>query len=526
MSYKVLYRKYRPKAFSDVVGQNQVTQTLKGELEAGRIAHAYLFTGSRGTGKTTCAKIMSKAVNCLNLQDGDPCNVCENCVGIDNGTIMDVMEIDAAGNNRVDDVRSLIEEVAFTPSRTKYRVYIIDEVHELSTAAFNALLKTLEEPPPHAIFILATTEVQKLLSTILSRCQRFDFRRITPDDIAGRLELIAEKENVYIDHDAALLIARIADGGMRDAISILDQCIGRSKEIDCGVVEETAGIVGRQHVFSLTNAILSGECSVAIQIISDLYDSSKDLSKLCEELTNHFRYLMLVKTMGDDKGSIVMSEDELSSLKEQAVGMPLSMIIHSLDSFQRTLDKMRYSNQRIELEMTFVRLCSPELDNTSDALIRRIEALEQRKFTVSATDSIKELRKAAAEVDNTPKSNISSDIIKLSENAQPFTDWAEVIHQMKNVSMTVGMAFAKSNAYISGDYVLVDGTDMVFEYLRSNPQYKDNLRDAIFAITGKNYRLGPYRGKKVSEKKDATDPCDELIKKANDAGIKVNIKEE
>ena len=523
MSYKVLYRKYRPKTFSDVVGQEQITETLKSELVSGRIAHAYLFTGSRGTGKTSCSKIMAKAVNCLDLQNGDPCGVCENCVAIDNGTLLDVMEIDAAGNNRVDDVRALIDEVTYTPVKAKYRVYIIDEVHELSSSAFNALLKTLEEPPEHAIFILATTEVHKLLATILSRCQRFDFRRITPNDIALRLEYIAEKEGAYIDHDAAVMIAQIADGGMRDAISILDQCIGRNKQIDLGVVGDTAGIVGREHLFELTNCIIEKNTAQAIVVISQLHEKSKDLRKLCEELTNHFRHLMLVKTMGDKPGMIIMSENELEQLKEQAMSMPISMIIHGLDSFQRTLDKMRFSNQRIELEMAFVRICTPELDNSFDALIRRVEALESRKIPmVSLKEEVSQ--KTAKSIQNEiPKEKNFAEIDKLSENAVEFNQWADVIYIMKDFSKTIGMAFSSSNAYTSGDYMLIDGSDIAFEYLRTNPQYKDKLREAIFSITGINYKLGPYKSNKKRE--DTQNPCDLLEKQAKEAGIEVTINE-
>ena len=223
--YKALYRKYRPQQFSDVVGQPQVTVTLKNELMAGRISHAYLFTGSRGTGKTTCAKILAKAVNCLDPQNGDPCGKCDVCRGLDDGSVLDVVELDAASNNGVDSIRALIEESNFTPTTAKYRVYIIDEVHMLSVSAFNALLKTLEEPPAHVIFILATTEVHKLLPTILSRCQRFDFRRIAPEDIAGRLEWVCTQENVTIDHDAAMLIAVTADGGMRDFLEVHRLCV-------------------------------------------------------------------------------------------------------------------------------------------------------------------------------------------------------------------------------------------------------------------------------------------------------------
>ena len=239
--YQVLYRKYRPKNFSDVYGQDHVVSTLKNEIKEGRISHAYLFTGSRGTGKTTCAKILAKAVNCENPRDGEPCNECEVCRGLDASTIYDVVEIDAASNNGVDNIRDLREEANYTPSRGRYRVYIIDEVHMLSTGAFNALLKTLEEPPAHVIFILATTEVHKLPATILSRCQRFDFKRIQPETMAVRLKQVASLEGMTLDDDAAVLIARIADGALRDGLSILDQCGSRSKTIDSTLVSQVAG---------------------------------------------------------------------------------------------------------------------------------------------------------------------------------------------------------------------------------------------------------------------------------------------
>ena len=240
--YQVLYRKYRPKVFADVVGQPQVTVTLRNELQAGRIAHAYLFTGSRGTGKTTCAKILAKAVNCLHPVEGDPCGDCEICRGIDSGAVMDVVEIDAASNNGVENIRNLREEASFTPAAARYRVYIIDEVHMLSIGAFNALLKTLEEPPAHVIFILATTEVHKLPATILSRCQRFDFKRIASEDIADRLSDVAKREGAALEREAALLIARLADGALRDALSLLDQCMGRSREVTQAVCNRNGGI--------------------------------------------------------------------------------------------------------------------------------------------------------------------------------------------------------------------------------------------------------------------------------------------
>ena len=262
--YKVLYRKYRPRVFADVVGQPQVTVTLKNELMRGRISHAYLFTGSRGTGKTTCAKILARAVNCLRPVDGDPCGECEICRGLEDGSLLDVMEIDAASNNGVENVRAIIEETSFTPARAKYRVYIIDEVHMLSPAAFNALLKTLEEPPAHVVFILATTEVHKLLPTILSRCQRFDFHRIDPELMAARLEQVSGLEGARLDQEAALLIARTADGALRDALSLLDQCLGRGTHITLETVYETAGLAARDYLGQLARAVAERDPAAAL----------------------------------------------------------------------------------------------------------------------------------------------------------------------------------------------------------------------------------------------------------------------
>lgn len=375
--YKVAYRKYRPMRFADVVGQPQVTVTLKNELKSGRISHAYLFTGTRGTGKTTCAKILAKAVNCLHLQDGDPCGECEICRGLDDGSVLDVVEIDAASNNGVDSIRSLIEESNFTPAKTKYRVYIIDEVHMLSVAAFNALLKTLEEPPPHVIFILATTEVHKLLPTILSRCQRFDFKHIAPADIAGRVEYVTEQEKASITSDAALLIARLADGALRDALSILDQCLGRSEDITVSVVQDAVGMAGRAYLSGFADAVLKRDAAGVMESIDSLHKASKDMSRLCEELAEYFRGLMLIKTMRNASGLVVVSEDELAAMTDQALALSLADILHALDTLQETLNKMRYANPRVELEMAFMRLCAPELDSRPEALIRRIEALEK-----------------------------------------------------------------------------------------------------------------------------------------------------
>lgn len=524
MAYKVLYRKYRPQNFSDVVGQEVVTRTLKNAISSGRIAHAYLFTGSRGTGKTSCAKILAKAVNCLSPIDGDPCGICENCVGITNGSIMDVTEIDAASNNGINDVRSLIEEVAFSPASGKYRVYIIDEVHELSSSAFNALLKTLEEPPEHAVFILATTEVHKLLATILSRCQRFDFKRISTEDLAGRLEYIALQENASITHDAALMIARLADGGMRDAISILDQCMGRSLEVDIEVVKETAGVVGNEHLIALGTAILSRDTNSALMTIAQLHENSKDLAKLCSELITYFRHLMLIKTMGDQTRLIQMSDNEIEALNEQAMKTSLSVILHCLDTFQKTLDKMKFTNQRLELEMALIKLCTPELDDSTDALLRRIEALEQNRGsqTVAVKTETKAVKEVVAKVQSEPPVRQGTvKIDELSKNATTFKEWKEIVHTIKSYSSVIGAAFANSNAYINGDYILVDGSSLTFDYLRTKPDLKEKIRESILSLTGKNYKLGPYIKPKNSGELDDNNSLDMLAKKAEQVGINV-----
>lgn len=541
-TYQVLYRKWRPKAFADVVGQPQVTVTLRNELKAGRIAHAYLFTGSRGTGKTTCAKILAKAVNCLHPVDGDPCGECEICRGIDDGAVMDIVEIDAASNNGVDNIRTLREEANFTPAAAKYRVYIIDEVHMLSVGAFNALLKTLEEPPPHVIFILATTEVHKLPATILSRCQRFDFHRIPPKDIADRLAYVAEQENASIDEPSGLLIARLADGALRDALSLLDQCLGRSKAVTVDVVTETAGLVGREHLFELTDAMLAQEPAKALELIDRLYGASKDMARLCEELSSHLRALMLIKTMKDARSILVATDSEFDAMTKQALKMPLEAILHGLEIMQETLEKIgRGGDRRIEFEMAMIRLCTPSLDASPQALLRRIEALEQGAVTVPKKEAspARAVRKTPApsvpepppipeEGDIPPESQENSEHREEPEQpeekeGQPqavkLAEWPEILQIVRGFSLSAAAAFNRSTAYVQGGYVLIDApNDIAFQLLRK-PEQRDNMRQAIQQVTGKTYRLGPYR-KPESQEKEA-DPLTQLAKEAEKDGIPV-----
>ena len=383
--YRALYRKWRPQVFTDVSGQGHITDTLQNEISTGRLSHAYLFTGSRGTGKTSCAKILSKAVNCLNPQNGNPCNECEICRGIDDGSILDVTEIDAASNNSVDNIRDLRDEVNFTPASAKYRVYIIDEVHMLSSGAFNALLKTLEEPPAHVLFILATTEVHKLPATILSRCQRFDFRRIPSEDIAARLATVATNEKLQLSDDAALLIARISDGALRDALSILDQCAGYNEPITVTTVSKAAGLLGKDYLFELSDAILSQDSSTILNIIDRLHSSSCDMERLMSELVNHFRNIMMAKTTKAPEKFIVCTPEELERYKANAQKITNGAVLYIMETLCKEVAQLKYSaHQRAQTEAVLIRLCSPALSTDNAAIVRRIDELEAQLMLIKA----------------------------------------------------------------------------------------------------------------------------------------------
>ncbi len=358
--YRALYRKWRPQRFEDVVGQRAIVTALKNQITANRVGHAYLFTGVRGTGKTTCAKIFAKAVNCLHPVNGDPCGDCEICKGIDNGSILDVVEMDAASNNGVDDIRDLRDETAYTPSACKYKVYIIDEVHMLSTAAFNALLKTLEEPPAHVIFILATTEIQKVPATILSRCQRYDFTRIGPEDIARRVEYIAGEEKLELSPDGAELIARLADGALRDALSILDTCAGVTAKIDADVVRRMAGVTDRSYLFRISDALEAQDGATALAQLAQLRQQSVDVKRLTEELIAHYRALMLAALPGGQSLLSGVSPEEEALYLEKGPQLGQREAIRAIRALGSALEHMtRGSDQRIELELALFGLSEP-----------------------------------------------------------------------------------------------------------------------------------------------------------------------
>lgn len=566
--YQVLYRKWRPQTFDDVSGQEHITTTLQNEVSSGRLNHAYLFTGSRGTGKTTCAKILSKAANCLNPQNGNPCGECEICKGIDNGSVLDVVEMDAASNRGIADVRSIIDEVQFKPANPncKYRVYIVDEVHMLTSEAFNALLKTLEEPPEHVIFILATTEVHKLPQTILSRCQRFDFHRIPTRVIADRLLYVAQQEDVVLADSAAVLIASVADGALRDALSLLDRCIAMSTNIDDEVVRNAAGLARKTYLYDLAAAVINKNTEKSLDIIDRLYAESKDMSRLCEELLSHFRALMLIKSVRNPRDILVMSDEEFEEAQTQADYLSLADIVYYMDVLSRSYQRMgRGTGDRTEFEMAMVKLSSAELDGTTEALTARLTALEkavkrgikvsteplvsttrqaeQSDETITVTkqpvkeksgqvDDIEEpkqetaqehkpapVTKPAPKVTSQPAVNSSANLEEIYRNAKPFPEWVDVVGNLKDISRAIAAAFAGSSAYVSGNYLLIDtSNEMAFELLKQGSR-REEVRKIILETTGRVYKLGPY--KRVSKEEKKEDSLEVFKKSLEGTGVEI-----
>lgn len=537
--YQALYRKWRPKSFNDVYGQPHVTRTLQSQLESGRISHAYLFTGSRGTGKTTCAKILSKAVNCLNPVDGNPCNECEICRGIDNGSILDVIEIDAASNNGVDNIRDLREEANFTPVNAKYRVYIIDEVHMLSIGAFNALLKTLEEPPSHVIFILATTEIHKLPATILSRCQRFDFKRISPEDITARLIYVSEKENVTLTENAAALIARIADGGMRDALSLLDRCFAMGNNIDENAVSSAASIAGTVHLFSFSEYIAKGDFTSALKLVSKLHNESCDIDSLCTELTLHFRNLMVAKTVRECDGLIVCSKDELEKIKTRASEMKLSKILSCIEILEKAAANIKNAvNKKIQLEAAVIKMCSPASNvGIGEELESRISALEEKISFLSAgrpvaytpaqpvvapKPSVPAEAPAAApeKTEEAPKTGPSEEKEeeKPAETAEqkqiiddgPFYNWSDVLEALKKYDIPLFGILATSTAVIKNGRVIINSENpTLFDFICTDTHSRE-LSRAIYEVLGQKMKIAVSNSEKA---KAATSPLEDLKNK-------------
>ena len=567
--YQVLYRKWRPKTFEDVAGQEHITTTLKNEIIENRLTHAYLFTGSRGTGKTTCAKILAKAANCLHPQNGSPCGECEICRGIENGSVLDVVEMDAASNRKIENIRDIIDEVQFKPNRARCRVYIVDEVHMLTTEAFNALLKTLEEPPEHVIFILATTEVHKLPQTILSRCQRFDFHRIPPQAIADRVAYVAHREQVTLTDEAALLIAGVADGALRDALSLLDRCIAISSNVDEAVVRQAAGLADKQYLYALSACIINKNTAGAMESIDKLYSESKDMARLCDELIAHFRALMLIKSVRRPRNILVMSEEEFEQAQTQSDYLSLADIVYYMDVLSRAYQRMGHgTGDRTELEMALVKLSAPELDSTNEAIAARLTALEravrrgipaapaqaaqpapapaaqpEEKPSPPQTEQPKQEPPAApAQEKEPPKQEQpapspvrqeqptpapvrqeppkpAKNLEELYRNARPFPRWTEVIEGLKPISRSIAAAFVGSTAYESSGYLLIDSSNtMAFDLLKHSNR-RQEIRAVIQDVTGTVYKLGPYRPPVREEAK--TDPLQRFKETLADSGITI-----
>ncbi len=418
--YQALYRKWRPKTFDDVIGQKHITETLKRQVESGRLSHAYLFVGTRGTGKTSCAKILSRAVNCEHPVDGNPCNKCAACTGIENGTVLDVVELDAASNNGVDNVRALRDEAVYSPSSVKKRIYIVDEVHMMSNSAFNALLKILEEPPEHLMFILATTELHKVPATIVSRCQRFSFKRILPEDMKNHLLHIADAEGIDLTSDGAELLSRLSDGAVRDALSLLDQC-GRDGKIDSDFIISTIGIAGSAETAKLVSLVKSGDTPEALQMIDSFYKNGKDMAAVLDEITALFRDLLIYKMSPASPGSLFSGMFSKEVITELAEGVSPEKIMWWLSAAKDAAQDLKtFSTSRLALEMCILRLANPELGGDYASLSSRICTLEERLNSGNFTFSPASAASApAAPSDDVPSPSQDDDAPPWEEEPEP-----------------------------------------------------------------------------------------------------------
>ena len=536
--YQVLYRKWRPRTFAEVYGQDTVTRALCNELQEGHLAHAYLFTGSRGTGKTSCAKILAKAVNCLHPNGAEPCNECEICRGIDDGSITDVVEIDAASNNGVDNIRDLRDEVAYAPAAAKYRVYIIDEVHMLSAGAFNALLKTLEEPPAHVLFILATTEVHKLPATILSRCQRFQFGRIAPEKIAERIACIAQAESFTVEPEAALLLARLADGGMRDALSLLDQCVARDTNVTAQSVSETLGLVGRSYLYDLSACVRAGNGGGALSLLDQLHNASVDMERLCVEWIEFYRHLMIAQTVRDPAGLIVAPPDEIARLRQEAAQYTAADLLQALTVLQTTLDRLRGGvSRRVEMEMAALRLCTPSLQGDLGALSRRVSRLEEALRSgvpaPAATDTAPAAAPAPAPAPvmpaptpaEAPAAPAAPDMPAPAE--EEFPEWPDVMARLAETSPPLWGVLQNSRATAAGEFLTILTDNDLFRTLVRQDNNANLLIRAIRDVSGRTMRIrvnkkGPSA---AAEARPEPSKMDAFIARGKELGISVEERE-
>ena len=477
--YKALYRKWRPVDFDDVCGQRAITDILKYEVSENKISHAYLFCGSRGTGKTSCAKILSKAVNCLSPVNGNPCNKCEACKSIDAGTSTDVIEMDAASNNGVDNVRILKDEISFTPASLKYRVYIIDEVHMMSVQAFNALLKTLEEPPSYVVFILATTEYNKLPTTIVSRCQRFDFRRMTTDVIVDRLFKISEAEGIQLTADGARLIARAARGGMRDAVSLLELCAGSRECVDAKLVSETLGTGDKGAVYELVGAIGRSDFSTVYSVVNRVVSGSADISVFWQEIIDTYRDIMVVKNSNTAKEYLDLTEAEYEALLSMEKSFSMARLSYHATILESALaDMQRSSNSKRSIaEIALTKMCDAKLVSSPEALLIRIEDLEKQLSMIKMgvlpvkneekQENFKEKSSVKKETPAAPNPKPE----QKTESASVYDKWGRVVERIAEIKPQLAAGLRRSEAYKSGNVFSIK-LDLFF-YSRLNTNSSD-----------------------------------------------------
>ena len=543
--YTALYRKWRPKTFDDVIAQPHITTTLKSQITNGKTAHAYLFTGSRGTGKTTCARIFAKAINCENSEDGNPCLSCSVCVDAENEALSDIIEIDAASNNGVDDIRDLRDGAVYSPERCRYKVYIIDEVHMLSVNAFNALLKIIEEPPPYVKFVLATTEVHKVLPTILSRCQRFDFRRIMPEDIAKRLLYIAGEEKINLSEEAALLIARLADGGMRDALSLLDQCIAYSTDVTLETVSAASGIAGRDYLFDIIESVVKGDTSTALTITDKLYSMSKDITRLCEELILQFRNIMLIKSVPERKELIACLPSEQERLSAIASSLSIEDILSKLTVLQECNERLSRSlAKRVEFEMCLVKLCTlmgaavsipkPKVTETpQQTFAEPASAPVADKFVPPVKEEPEPQPVAETKTEKPNPEPVKAEPSKQEpvkehtvKQSDPSVDkpvvcnkWADVLEEFKKVDPAVAAALIDSYAFINTTTIFIVARNSFFMKLFAQEENKISLIKVITKVLGKSYIVRAKSENKELEDKPDNYRAVELLGKAKENGI-------
>lgn len=529
--HKALYRVYRPKTFGDVVGQEHIVKTLKNQIKNNNIGHAYLFSGTRGTGKTSTAKIFARAVNCLNPINEEPCNECEICIDTLNDNIMDIVEIDAASNNSVDDIRELRESVKYTPSKAKYKVYIIDEVHMLSQGAFNALLKTLEEPPSYVIFILATTEPHKIPATILSRCQRFDFKRVPSKDIASRMSYICKKENIEAEEKALSLIARNSQGALRDALSILDQCISFGNEkIEYNDVIELLGTVNIDELFELSQSIIDENTKKSLEILNEFIIWGKDIRNLINDLIDHFRNLMVCKVSKDLDEIISLPEESIERLKEQSQNVNINDLIRILNILSETQDSMKSSsNTRILAEVTIMKIAQPMFDESKEALIKRIENLEEKiesgniKVSTVQIEQSKDVKSQIIE-DNKVEENkedvayeeVKSEDVRLVESS-----WKKVTQKIKDDrKLSVAALLKEVNTFNVKDNILYLIFNDNFSFARSRLNSKETIEyieSIIREVLNRSFNIQIYLKSEVaslnlSETINKADEGEEILK--------------